>query len=397
MNGLGYRMVDADNHFYEPDDCFTRHIEARFRDRTARVERPTEDALGRVFIGSERSGFYSVAVGDHVGPPGMMRAFLRGETEQGGVNASPIDARKVPAFVEKQARLALMDEQEVEACIMLPTFGVGVEYQLRRDLEALYPSLTSYNRWLEEVWGFGRDRRIFSTPLLSLADVERATTELDRVLAAGARAVLLTPGPVGGRSPADPYFDPFWARLAEANVPLVYHTGASDFARMYAAPWGETPDPPSHRHSALQLYLALGPRPVADSLAALILHNLFGRFPGLSVLSIENGSSWVAPLLRQLDGLSRMDNRDMWRFGRLGDSPSAIFRRHVFVAPFHEDDIPSLVKLLDARHVLGGSDFPHPEGLAHPREFAEGLEALPAEDVRAIMRDNAAAILGIDD
>src|SRR5689334_20196317 len=371
MNDLGYRIVDADNHFYEPDDCFTRHIEARFRDRTARVERESPDALGRIFIGKERSGFYSVAVGDHVGPPGMMRAFLRGETEQGAVNASPIDARKVPAFVDKRARLALMDEQEVEACIMLPTFGIGVEYQLRRDPVALYPSLTSYNRWMEEAWGFGRDRRIYATPLLSLADVGKAVAELDRVRAAGARTVLLTPGPVAGTSPADPRFDPFWARLAEAKIPAIYHTGASDFARIYAAPWGETPDPPSHRHSALQMYLALGPRPVADTLAALILHNLFGRFPDLRLLSIENGSSWVAPLLRQLDELARMDNRDMWRFGRLGDKPSAIFCRHVFVAPFHEDDIPSLVRLIGAEHVLGGSDFPHPEGLAHPKEFAE--------------------------
>src|SRR5262249_40948222 len=152
----------------------TRHIESRFRHRTVRVEREGPDALGRVFIGAERSGFYSVAVGDHVGPPGMMRAFLRGETEQGAVNASAIDAREVPAFVEKAARLALMDEQEVEACIMLPTFGIGVEYQLRRDPDALYASLASYNRWIEEAWGFGGDRRIFSTPLLSIADVDNA-------------------------------------------------------------------------------------------------------------------------------------------------------------------------------------------------------------------------------
>jgi predicted TIM-barrel fold metal-dependent hydrolase len=395
MKNLGYRMVDADNHFYEPDDCFTRHIEARYRDRTVRVERAAPDAIGRVFIGAERSGFYSVAVGDHVGPPGMMRAFLRGEADSGAVNQAAIDARKVPAFVEREARLALMDEQEVEAAIMLPTLGIGVEYQLRRDVDLLYPSLASYNRWIEETWGFGEDRRIFATPLLSLANVDRAVASLDRVLAAGARAVLLTPGPVGGRSPADPIFDPFWARLAEAKVPLVYHTGASEFSRLYAAPWGETPDPPSHRHSALQMYLALGPRPVADSLAALILHNLFGRFPDLTVLSIENGSSWVMPLLRQLDQLSRMDNRDMWRFGRLNDRPSAIFRRHVFVAPFHEDDIPALVHLVGAGHVLGGSDFPHPEGLARPKEFAEGLESLSPNDVRAIMRDNAAAILGL--
>jgi predicted TIM-barrel fold metal-dependent hydrolase len=395
MSDLGYRMIDADNHFYEPDDCFTRHIAPALKMRTARVERENRDSLGKVYVGAERSGFYSVAVGDHVGPPGMMRAFFRGESEVGAVNASPIDARKVPAFVERSARLALMDEQGVEACIMLPTFGIGVEYQLRRDPDVLYPSLASYNTWMEQDWGFGRDRRIFSTPLLSLADIDKAVIELDRVLRAGARSVLLTPGPVGGRSPADPHFDPFWARIAEAKVPIIYHTGASDFARMYAAPWGETPDPPSHRHSAMHLYLALGPRPVADTLAALILHNLFGRFPGVQVLSIENGSAWVAPLLRQLDGLSRMDNRDMWRFGRLGDKPSAIFRDHVSIAPFHEDDVPSLARLIGARRVLGGSDFPHPEGLANPKEFAEGLESLSPADVRAIMRDNTAAILGL--
>jgi hypothetical protein len=29
MIPLGYRIYDADNHYYEPDDCFTRHIESR--------------------------------------------------------------------------------------------------------------------------------------------------------------------------------------------------------------------------------------------------------------------------------------------------------------------------------------------------------------------------------
>ena len=28
MSRLGYALFDADNHFYETRDCFTRHIEA---------------------------------------------------------------------------------------------------------------------------------------------------------------------------------------------------------------------------------------------------------------------------------------------------------------------------------------------------------------------------------
>jgi predicted TIM-barrel fold metal-dependent hydrolase len=38
--------------------------------------------------------------------------------------------------------------------------------------------------------------------------------------------------------------------------------------------------------------------------------------------------------------------------------------------------------------VLNGSDYPHPEGLAEPLEFAEELEGLPPADVKRIMRDN---------
>ena len=278
---------------------------------------------------------------------------------------------------------------------MLPTLGVGVEAQLRQDRDALYPSLRAYNRWLLEDWGFGGDGRVFGTPLLSLADPSESVREIDRLLADGAKSVLVTAGPVDGKSPADPFFDPIWARLDEARLPVIFHIGATDFSRLYATPWGETPNPPSHRHSALQMYLGIGPRPVADTLAALIFHNLFGRFPHLRFVSIENGSSWVAPLLKQLDSIARMDNQDMWRFGKPAARPSEVFREHVFVTPYHEDDVVSLAGLLGADRVLAGSDFPHPEGLAEPATFVDCVATLPDTDVRRIMRDNGAALLGI--
>jgi hypothetical protein len=28
-----YRLVDVDNHYYEPDDCFTRHLDPAFTNR----------------------------------------------------------------------------------------------------------------------------------------------------------------------------------------------------------------------------------------------------------------------------------------------------------------------------------------------------------------------------
>ena len=73
--------------------------------------------------------------------------------------------------------------------------------------------------------------------------------------------------------------------------------------------------------------------------------------------------------------------------------PSETFRNNVWVTPFFEDDVPGLVKLLGAGHVLAGSDYPHPEGLAQPCEFADELTALSPDVVRRVMRDNLAELV----
>ena len=393
MTTLAYRIFDADTHYYEPDDCFTRHIESRFKQRTVWIDRSSSGA-GRMYIGGERCHFFSVGAGDSVGPPGIMKAFLRGDSEEGGSpSLSPINALGIPQFVERGPRLAAMDAQNVEACLILPTTGVGVETQLREAPEVLYPSLRAFNRWLEEDWGFATNGRIYGAPLLSLFDLDAGLTELERVLAAGARFGILTAGPVAGRSPADPHFDPFWARCEEAGFNIVYHIGRTPFSEMYNPPWGLRPHPPSHRHSLMEWALSFTERPIVDTVTALVADNLFGRFPRLRILSVEYGSTWVAPLARKLDHLARLFSKDMWRFGVPPLKPSETLGQNLWVAPFFEDDMACLAQVIGASHVLGGSDYPHPEGLLWPAEFADELESFADDEVRLIMRDNLAALI----
>ena len=384
---------DADNHFYEPDDCFTRHIEAPFKKRTAWIDR-TGKGPSRMYVGDERCHFFSVGAGDSIGGPGIMKAFLRGETEDGGSpSLSPIDGLAVPEFTQRNARLAKLDEQYVKRCLMLPTMGVGIEPQLREHPDVLYPSLRAYNRWVEDDWGYGTDGRIYGAALLSLCDLDEALRELDRLLKLGARFVILTAGPFSGRSPGDPYFDPFWARCEEASVNVVYHIGRTPFSEMYNTPWGLRPHPPSHRHSLMEYVLSFTDRPITDTLTALIADNVFGRFPKLKILSIEYGSRWVEPLLWKLDHITRLYSKDMWRFGAPPMKPSDTFRANVWVSPFFEDDVAALAHTIGAGHVLNGSDYPHPEGLLWPREFADELEGMSDDDVHRIMKGNFEELL----
>jgi predicted TIM-barrel fold metal-dependent hydrolase len=300
-----------------------------------------------------------------------------------------------PAYVERAARIALLDEQGLEAAILLPTLAVCVEHPIRHDPELTYAVLRAFNRWLEDDWGYGAGGRIFAAPLLSLLDLERAIAELERVLARGARLIHLKPGPVAGRSPADPHFDPFWARVQEARVPVVFHISDSGYNELYSVDWGEAASPPVRQQSAFQWCMFHGDRPIMETLAALCFHNLFGRFPGLRAMSIENGSGWVRYLVSNLDKKKGMGRFGPWLGGRPEGRMSDIFRRHVWVSPYPEDDVQELIGFLGAERVLFGSDFPHPEGLKQPLDFAALLSGASEAQRRRVMRSNAAELLNL--
>jgi predicted TIM-barrel fold metal-dependent hydrolase len=385
------RLFDADNHYYETRDCFTRHMPKRLQARAIRV---TSDARGRdrIFVGEKPFTFLEDWSFTHANRPGALRELLRQKDyrDLASRNAQLIS----PEFRQRAARLALMDAQGLEAAFLFPTLAVCVEHFMKDDPEQLYANVHSFNEWLDEEWGFAYQGRIYGAPLLSLRDGERAVAELDFVLAKGARVVSLRPGPAFGRSPADPCFDPFWARVNEAGVCVAFHIGESGYNELFSTAFGEAANPSSHKQSAFQWSCFYGDRPIMDTVAALVFGNLFGRFPNVRIASIENGSLFVPYLMAVMDKMGGMGRNGPWPGGRIREKPSAIIRRHLFVSPYHEEDIPALARTLGASQVLFGSDYPHPEGLAEPAQFAEEIAELPEAEQRMILRDNALRLVG---
>ena len=391
VNTIDYELFDADTHYYEPRDAFTRYIEPAFRDQAVHV-RSEVGGGEQIFVGDRPFNFLTPLY-DNVAPPGSLREMLR-SMSSGSISDNPRSHPVQPEYLDSAARLELMNRQGVGQSLLLPSLGVCVEHFMHNG-EQTMANFRAFNRWMDDDWGFCREDRIFAVPLLSLRDLDGAVAELEYVLDRGARAVHLRPGPVDGRSLADPAFDRFWGLINESGVPVAFHISESGYNELYSTAWGEEANPTSHLQSAFQWTFFYGDRPIMETIGALILHNLFGRFPNVKVLSIENGSVWVPYLLKVMDKMKGMGRNGPWLGGQVSGRPREIFKQHVWVAPCHDEDIVALADLIGIDRVLLGSDYPHPEGLATPVRFAESLSPLGNDATRRIMRDNGRELVGI--
>jgi predicted TIM-barrel fold metal-dependent hydrolase len=388
---LEYRTVDADNHYYETRDAFTRYIDPKYAAQTLHVETDAE-GNDQIFVDG-RPYLFSEPKFDKTNPPGSQLANLR-DPNRTKYRSSFEASSMLPAYQNRDRRLDLMDEQGVEAAILLPSLAVCVERPIRHDPALTDAVLRAFNRWLEDDWGYAYQDRIYAVPLISLLDVELACRELTRVLERGARLVHLSAGPVAGRSPADPHFDPFWSIVNEARIPVVFHIGDAGYNELFGAAWGENTTPRVREMSAFQWAFLHGDLPLMQTLGSLVYYNLFGRFPQVRVVSIENGSDWVSYLLTHLDKKKGMGRQGPWPGGYFHGRPSEILKAHMYLTPYPEDDVVPLVEMVGADHVLFGSDYPHPEGLADPNAFVDLLDGLDPASVQRIMKSNCLELLG---
>ena len=390
---LDFRPVDADNHYYEKLDAFTRHLDRKFTERGVKVM--TDGRHSYLVIGGKVNRFVPNPTFDPIIVPGCLDLMFRGQIPSGVdprklMQVEPLEAH--PEYQDRDARVTVAERQGLGAALLFPTLGCGVEEALKNDVEATMATLSAFNRWLEEDWGFVHRHCIITAPMLSLADPQGALVELESLLDRGARIVHIRPAPVPGeqgisRSLGDRAHDAVWARLSEAGVPVALHLGDSGY-NAFTALWGGSAEFEGFGKTSILSRILVSDRAIHDSVASLIVDGVFDRHPSLRVASIENGSDWVALLAKRL---KKQANQTPWVFK---EDPLDVIRRNVWVTPYYEEDLASLAELIGVEHILFGSDWPHGEGLAEPTDFVKELDGFSAADVRKIMRDNALDLLG---
>lgn len=388
---VDYAIYDADQHYYEPADCISRHLDPKYRGivRWADIE-------GRktVLINGRQLTVVPNPTYDPVAEPGSLETYFRSENFEGKELRDMVTMHSIqPEYRNRDDRIKRLDEQGVEQTWLLPSFGLGIEEMLQEDPESTAAIFTAYNRWLDEDWGYARDNRIIAPPMITLVDAQSAEAEVDRVLELGARMVILKAGPVAnpyGRppSPADPMFDRVWARLAESGTVVVIHAGDAGYTK-FLSDWGESTRYTGLKSSPLTEVLSLGvERPIFDMMAAMVCHGLFDRHPALRVATVELGSAWLSDLHRRLRAAygktPQLFKRD----------PIESLREHVWIAPFYEDKVDTLREVQGVNRILLGSDWPHPEGLPTPRSAVADFQVLGEDDMRKALRENQMLLTG---
>ena len=384
MATVEYDIFDADNHYYEATDAFTRHLEPGFAKRT--MQWADVDGRRRLMVGGRVNRFIPNPGFDPVARPGCLDEYFRGRSPANDIRGAFGELEPIRAeYRDRDARIGVLDEQGISGCFLFPTLGVGMEEALRGDPDAAHAAFRAFNRWVDDDWGLHYQDRIFAAPYLTLLDPDQALEEARWAVTRGARVVVMRAGPImaptGGRSPGDPLYDPTWKALADAGVTVAYHSGESGYGR-YVVDWGESAEFESFRGTPLYGLLT-SDRAISDTMAALVCHGVFDRHPALRVATIESGSEWVGPLVKKLAKSHSMTP------GAFISDPVQTLRDHVWVAPYYEDDIRGLADTLGADRVLFGSDWPHAEGLANPRSFVDDLHGFADDEIRLIMRDNA--------
>jgi predicted TIM-barrel fold metal-dependent hydrolase len=392
MSGaLSFPLFDADNHLYETQESLTKYLPKQYKDAIQYVQ---VNGRTKIAIRGQISDYIPNPTFEVVARPGAMEEYFKHGNPEGKsrreIFGEPM--RGIPAFREPGPRLELMNELGVDRSLMFPTLASLIEERMRDDPALIHIVVHALNEWLDDVWGFNYQNRIYTVPVISLPIVEKAIEELDWVVKRGARAILVRPAPVPGyrgpRSYALPEFDPFWQRCVDHDVLVAMHSSDSGYAR-YTAEWdGGDKEMLPFQTNAFSMLNEW--RPVQDAVASWVIHGALYRIPQLKVAVIEAGSKWMFPLL---EGLADVYKKTPESFPA-GD-PVEEIKNRIHISPFYEDGIDDLIHLIGVDRVLYGSDYPHPEGLAQPTHYADALQHLPVEDQAKIMGGNLARLVSV--
>jgi uncharacterized protein len=295
---------------------------------------------------------------------------------------APLSAR--PDF-RRKGRTAATDVKELtgqvfdqwQARIAICNCLYGVELIFSEDMAAAVAR--SVNDWIAAEW-LDRDPRLRASIVIPTQNVELAVDEIERVARdkrfVQIRMLAMQETPLGRR-----HWWPIYRVAERLGLPIGIHPGSTYRQSITSLGW------PTYYVEDYTAYA----QAFQSQLGSLVCEGVFAKFPGLKVVLMESGVTWLPGFLWRLSKFWRGVRSEVPWVDR---SPADIVRDHVrlTIAPFDAPSDPDVVeRMIDQLRsddiLLYASDYPH-------WQF-DGDDAIPpgvpAGLRRKILVDNALA------
>jgi len=247
---------------------------------------------------------------------------------------------------------------------------------------------SAYNDWMINRW-FSADERFLGSIFVATQDPETAAREIERV-ADHPQFVQVALGS-GTRFPyGQRYYHPIYAAAERHGLPIAIHPFTEGAGIAYAPTAAGYPSHYIEFHTCI-------PGSLQVHLVSMICEGIFETFPGLKLVIMEGGISWLPSLLWRLDkNWKSLRSEVPW----VKRKPSDYAADHVRLTtqPLEEPEHPRhLRQILDMfpaeRMLMFSSDYPHWDS-DNPTRV---LSHFPKDMQRRISAENARQLYGLPD
>jgi hypothetical protein len=408
MSGKDF-VVSGDGHLLEPTDLFKTRLPKDLRERAVWEEdfevEPLVAGGARIFRRLHTPGFEGWTVSRY--------RQTRGRMPEGD-----------PDMI-----LEDMDLDGVDVQVMHPNLSLFGLYSDDHELSMAHARV--YNDYVVERFSPYFDRLVFTAPI-PITDVGDAVAEIERVAAAGFRAILLPATPPRSYYTRD--LDPMWSAAQANGVQPFFHTQTggvkvndpqSTTLRVVLENAAQVNQPMTEKAAAKRMitqavHSTLVPQQV---ICQVIGGGVAERYPGLHFSLIEFNAHWLSSLVGGMDKcwVTGIGQDADWWLGQWDDTrpshdqpnmaqlfklnekwpyplmPSEYVRRQ-FHVQFQDDPVA-----LACRHITGvstivwGNDYPHAEGtFGGSRELIAGQFAgVPDDERKTILGGTLGGVLAL--
>jgi len=356
--------ISADSHVLEPPDCYSRHIDAKFRHLAPQLVRRPSGAEAYVIPGMQRA----VSIG-HLDAAGMTAAERRHHI------ATTTFAETRRSAWDAHHRIADQERDGVAAEVLYAS--VGMVLCNHRDMNYKDACMRAYNRWLQGYCSVAPSR-LFGLGMSAAASVDSAIRDFEQAKQMGMVGIMM-PGNPGVEDYDHRDYDALWECAADLELPLCFHVLTS---RELSG--GDKPA----RGPALNSFLGIM-RPLQDIVGMFVLSGVFERHPRLALVCAEGDAGWLPHYMQRMDHGAH-NHADDGILPGLSKKPSEYLRSNVWLT-FQDDEVAFKTRhLMSSSRLLWANDFPHGDS-TWPRSqelLAKHAAGVPADEVRAILREN---------